>query len=276
MQIDTIAILGLGLLGGSLGLAAKRHGVASRVVGWSHREVTRLTAMERGAIDEADPAAQDAVKDADLVVLCTPVGTMHKLLETIAPALKPGAVVTDVGSTKASIVNSGEKFIGPTFVGSHPIAGAEKQGIEAARAELFDGMLCIITPTHTTDARALKLVDAFWQKLNMRTTRLAPTEHDHILSDVSHLPHMVAAAMVLMQEDRGLKLAGNGFRDATRIAAGDAALWRDIFIDNRQAVIRSLDRILGHMREFRTALQAGDSGKIEAMLKVATEKRRGM
>ncbi|MFT3785637.1 MAG: prephenate dehydrogenase/arogenate dehydrogenase family protein [Tepidisphaeraceae bacterium] len=278
MEINTLAILGLGLLGGSLGLAAKQRGLATRVVGWSHREITRLGAIDRNAIDEGQPTPQDAVADADLVVVCTPVGVMAKLFETIGPALKPGAIVTDVGSTKNSLVIAGERFIhSPAhFVGSHPVAGAEKQGIDAARAELFDNALCILTPTQHTDAAALKTVDTFWQSLTMRTTRLSPVEHDHILSDVSHLPHLVAAAMMLMQEERGLKLAGSGLRDTTRIAAGDAGLWRDIFVDNRSALIRSLDRVLAHLRDFRTALQAGDSAKIEALLKVAAEKRRGM
>jgi prephenate dehydrogenase len=278
VEFPTIAILGLGLLGGSIGLAAKKHHLASKVVGWSHREITRLGAIDRGAIDEGQPTPEEAVANADLVVVCTPVGAIPKLFEQIAPALKRSAIVTDVGSTKHTIVTAGDKHIGPRayFVGSHPIAGAEKQGIAAARDDLLDNALCIVTPTQHSDAGAVKIVEQFWSTLKMRLTRLSPTEHDHILSDVSHLPHLIASALVLMQEDRGLKMAGSGFRDTTRIAAGDASLWRDIFVDNRFAVIRSLDRVLAHLRDFRTALQANDGNKIESLLKNAAEKRRGM
>jgi prephenate dehydrogenase len=278
VEIQNVAILGLGLLGGSLGLAIRQRKLATNIVGWSHREITRLGAIDRGAIDEGQPTPQDAVRNADLVIICTPVGIIPKLLEQIAPALRPTTIVTDVGSTKHTIVTAGDKVIGPVakFVGSHPVAGAEKQGISAARETLFDNALCITTPTQHTDQAALKTVEQFWAALSMRLTRLSPTEHDHILSDISHLPHLIAAAVVMMQEERALKMAGSGFKDTTRIAAGDAGLWRDIFVDNRFAVIRSLDRALAHLRDFRTALQANDGNKIEAMLKVASDRRKDM
>ena len=273
-----VAILGLGLLGGSISLVARRKGIATRVVGWSHRDVTRLTALEKGVIDQSMPTPQEAVAAADFVILCTPVGVMPQLLEMIAPALKPGAIVTDVGSTKRSVVAAAERLLSVKnpFVGSHPMAGSERSGIAAADENLVQGRLCILAPNERTDPGALVEVEEFWQDLGMRTTRLSPGEHDRLLADVSHLPHLIAAAMVSIQEDRAMSVAGPGFKDSTRIAAGDAALWRDIFTDNKESVIRSLDRLMATLKDYRTALQAGDANRLEAMLNAASKRRQGL
>lgn len=273
-----VAILGLGLLGGSISIVSRKKKLVTKTVGWSHRDVTRLTALEKGIIDECQPTPQEAVKAADLVIICTPVGVMAHVLETIAPHLKPGAIVTDVGSTKRSVVAAAEKHLEPQnpFVGSHPMAGSERSGISAADEKLFDDRLCILTPNDRTDTKALTEVEEFWTDLGMRTTRITPGEHDRMLADVSHLPHMVAAAIVAIQEERSLGIAGPGFKDATRIAAGDAVLWRDIFMDNKEAVIRSLDRLLAGLREYRTAMQAGDGQKIENLLAAASKRRQSM
>ena len=273
-----IAILGLGLLGGSIALVARKREIASRVVGWSHRETTRLTALEKGVIDECHPTPQEAVKKADFVILCTPVGAMPQLLELIAGSLKPGAIVTDVGSTKRSVVAAAERLLDAKnpFVGSHPMAGSERSGISAADEALFEGRLCILAPNERTDPKKLAEVDEFWKDLGMRTTQLSPGEHDRLLADVSHLPHLLAAAMVSIQEERAIGVAGPGFRDSTRIAAGDPALWRDIFLDNKEGVIRSLDRFMAGLKDYRTALQAGDGTKIEALLAAASERRKKM
>jgi prephenate dehydrogenase len=277
MLKPVVAILGLGLLGGSIALVARRSGVASRVIGWSHRDTTRLLALEKKVIDECQPTPQEAVKDADLVILCTPVGVMPQLLEMIAPALKRGAIVTDVGSTKRSVVAAAERLLTDNaFVGSHPMAGSERSGVASADDNLVKGRLCILTPNERTDAKSLVEVEEFWQELGMLTTRLSPGEHDRLLADVSHLPHLIAAAVVAIQEDRGMTVAGPGFRDSTRIAAGDAAMWRDIFMDNKESVIRSLDRLLAGLRDYRTALQANDSAKIESMLAAAAKRRQSL
>ncbi len=274
--VGTLAILGLGLLGGSIGLAAKQFGAARRVVGWSQREETRLGAIERGAIDESHPEPNGAVAQADLTIVCTPVGVMPAVFESIAGAVRAGAIVTDVGSTKRTIVSAGEKFIAPRgrFVGSHPMAGSDKQGIEAANAHLFQKSVCIITPTEFSDIHAVNTTEQFWTRLGSRLTRLAPSEHDRLLADVSHMPHLLAAALMNMQDERATAVSGNGFRDSTRIAGGDAKLWRDIFMDNRDPIIRSLDRLMAGLKDYRTALQAGDAGKIETLLALAATRRR--
>ncbi len=275
-----VAILGLGLLGGSISIVARKKKLVTRVIGWSNRDVTRLSALEKEIIDESQPTPVDAVKKADLVILCTPVGVMPHLLEMIAPHLKRGALVTDVGSTKRSVVAAAEKHLDMVnenaFVGSHPMAGSERSGIEAADDKLFDDRLCIVTPNERTDPKALADIEEFWQDLGMRTTRISPGEHDRLLADVSHLPHLVAAAIVAIQEDRAMSVAGPGFKDVTRIAAGDAAMWRDIFMDNKEPVIRALDRLLAGLRDYRTAMQAGDHQKIENLLAAAAKRRQGM
>jgi len=250
MHVRRLSILGVGLLGGSLGLAAKRRIDGVRVVGYGHRPQTLDAALARGAIDEAatDPAA--AVAGADLVVLATPVGLFRELLVRIAPALDSNAIVTDVGSTKRTVAAAAAEVLperGRFFVPSHPMAGSEKRGVEFADAELFQNAVCILTPTAATDLRAVEAIESLWRTVGMRTTRLTPDEHDRRLADVSHLPHALAAALVAMQDDASLHLIGKGFLDATRIAAGDGGLWRDIFLDNR-------DHLADAIRNYRQVL----------------------
>ena len=269
----TVAILGLGLLGGSIAGVA-RNRAKLRVVGWSNTESTRLTALERGLIDASEPTPADAVRDADLVICCTPVGSIPQVIGMLVGKLKPGAIVTDVGSTKRSIVAAGERLLGTSFIGSHPMAGSERSGLDAATDSLLEGRLCLITPTERTPPESFERVDAFWQSLGMRTTRVFPADHDRLLADVSHLPHLIAAAVVALPDARGLAVAGQGFADTTRIAAGDASLWRDIMMDNKESIIRSLDRLLAGLRDYRTALQASDAGKIETMLAAASARRK--
>jgi prephenate dehydrogenase len=204
------------------------------------------------------------------------VGVFEPLLKQIAPALKTGAIVTDVGSTKRSVVKMGEDLLpaGVFFVGSHPMAGSEKRGVEFARAELYRGALCITTPTHRTDGNALRVVESFWSELGMRVTRLGPDDHDRLLGDASHLPHALAAALVRMQPDQAMPLAGKGFLDTTRIAAGDPGLWRDIFLDNRDNLQLGLTKLRQQLDQLQQALIRGDSGAIEAFLDLAAKRRQ--
>jgi len=272
MSIVRLSILGVGLLGGSLGLAAKRSMPGVRVVGYGHRPVTLESALKLGAIDEATADVVSAVHDADLVVLCTPVGLFDGLLGQIAPALKRGAIVTDVGSTKRSVVERGESLVA-RFVGSHPMAGSEKRGVEFARADLFDRALCILTPTPRTDPAALDLVDTFWKKIGSRTTHLAPDTHDELLAGVSHLPHLLAAALVAVQDERAMDLAGRGFLDTTRVASGDGGLWRDILLDNRDHVRASIDRLKTELDTLSKHLDAQDTTAVKAWLDHAAARR---
>lgn len=277
MEPRRLAILGVGLLGGSLGLACKSAATGIRICGYAHNPQTRRLAMDRGVVDEmyADPA--QAVHRADWVVLCTPVGLFESLLRQIAPHLAPGTIVTDVGSTKASVVAAAAGLPqGVHFVGSHPMAGSEKRGVEFARPDLYRNALCIVTPTASTDPEALAAVERFWQRLEMRTTRLSPQAHDHLIAQVSHVPHVAAAALVAVASEPALPLAGKGFLDTTRIAAGDSALWRDILLDNAPNVCDTLVQLREQLQELETHLARGDSEAVRHWLERAAQKRSAM
>ena len=275
MHPRRLSILGVGLLGGSIGLAVKSKISSCSVAGYGHRRSTLEAALARGAVDEVYDSPAAAVRGADLVILCTPVGTFPELLGQIAGELADGAVVTDVGSTKASVVEAAGKLLPARvrFVGSHPMAGSEKRGVEFARADLLAGALCIVTPDERSDADAVAGVESFWRRLGMVTTRVSPPEHDRRLADVSHLPHAVAAALIRMQDEASLALAGRGFADATRIAAGDAALWRDILMDNRANVLAGIERFGEELAGLASALRAGDGDAVKTWLGAAAEQR---
>lgn len=275
MNTFRLSILGVGLLGGSLGLAAKRKISGCHVTGYGHRRETLERALEMGAIDEAASTVTAAVAGADLVVLATPVGLFESILTEMAPALKPGAIVTDVGSTKRSVVRLAESILPATvsFVGSHPMAGSEKRGVEFATVDLFDGALCLLTPTPKTREAAVETVRHFWKTIGMRLMDLTPEDHDRSLAEVSHLPHAVAAALVAMQEDASFSLAGKGFMDATRIAAGDGALWRDILLDNADNMTTSIDCLIGQLQNLSKMLKAGESEALKNWLDDAAAKR---
>jgi prephenate dehydrogenase len=232
-------------------------------------------ALEVGAIDESAPSAAAAVEGADLIVLCTPVGLFEPLLREIANSLAPRAIVTDVGSTKRSVVQLAESALPEIahFVGSHPMAGSEKRGVEYARTDLFQGATCVLTPTARTDPFALEAVDAFWQRLGMKTQRMTPEEHDRRICDISHLPHAVAAALIAMQGDESLPLAGKGFLDTTRIAGGDGALWRDIFQDNRDNVAASIERFSAQLKQLIDLLDPAKADELAKWLDQAAERR---
>src|SRR5215210_7727403 len=196
MTPKRLSIIGVGLLGGSIGLATKSAAMGCHLVGYGHRRETLDKALASGTIDEAAGTIAEAVQGADLVILCTPVGLFRRNLADIAGSLAKGAIVTDVGSTKRSVVKAAAELLPKhaSFVGSHPMAGSEKRGVEFARADLFQGARCILTPNESTDADAINSVEQFWQALGMRTTRLSPADHDRLVCDISHLPHALAAS----------------------------------------------------------------------------------
>jgi prephenate dehydrogenase len=275
MVIRRLSVLGVGLLGGSIGLAAKSALSDFEIVGYGHRKATLERAKEVGAIDRIATKVTEAVEGADLIILCTPVGIFEPLIGEMVNVLKPGAIVTDVGSTKRSVVSLAEQTLPDHvhFVGSHPMAGSEKRGVEFARADLFQNAMCILTPTPRTDPKAEKEVTAFWQSLGMRTTRLSPEEHDRLLADVSHLPHALAAALVTMQSEKALTLAGKGFLDATRIAGGDGALWRDILMDNRDNVLASIGELKKHLGALEKLLSGEGRDELAKWLDRAAARR---
>jgi prephenate dehydrogenase len=278
MAPKCLSILGVGLLGGSIGLAEKAAGSGGQIVGYGHRAETLDEALRLGAVDRVAKKAAEAVRGADLVVLCMPVGLFEAILTEIAQSVAPGAIVTDVGSTKRSVVALAERILPKSthFVGSHPMAGSEKRGVHYASADLFRGAVCITTPTPRTNPNAIEQVESFWRRLGMETVQLTPEEHDRRLADVSHLPHALAAALVTMQEGDSLPLAGKGFRDVTRVAAGDGGLWRDILLDNRDNLRHSAQRLKHHLDDLLARLDAGDPDAVRQWLDAAADRRRAL
>ena len=276
MAFNRVAILGVGLMGGSVGLACKQCLRDVQIIGYGNKPDELAKAQERGAVDLVASDPQMAVRDADVVVLCTPVGAFGQLMPIIGPVLKNGAIVTDVGSTKRFIVQLAEQRLpnGVHFVGSHPMVGGEKHGIDRARADLLTNGVCIITPSPSTDSDVVKQVDHFWKTLGMRTLQMSPETHDQLTADISHLPHAVAAAIVRIQSAEGLKIAGRGFLDITRIAASDPALWRDILLQNRDNLTAGLLRLQAEIQELIRRLDASDAAEVEAWLDRSTQLRK--
>ena len=275
MHLDRLSIIGVGLLGGSIGLALRSVLSDCEIVGYGHRAETLERARQVGAIDRGTGDLGQAVEGADLIILCTPVGLFGDILRGMAGGVKPGALVTDVGSTKASVVAAAGQDLPPGvhFVGSHPMAGSEKRGVEFARADLFQNALCILTPDERTDPKAVSNVEAFWELLGMRTCRMNPAAHDAALAEVSHLPHALAAALVAMQSPAAMNLAGKGFLDTTRIAGGDGGLWRDIFIDNASNMRAAIGRLRVQLDEFEGLLDPGRGEELRQWLDAAAAKR---
>lgn len=275
MNLDTLTIVGVGLIGGSIGLAARRRGLARRVLGAGRNPATLDRARALGAIDEACPDFRAAVQQADVAVFCTPVDCIAEQVLTAAPSCRPGTLLTDAGSTKAAIVAviAGRLPNGVTFVGSHPLAGSEKRGPEHADAELFQKRLTIVTPTPDSNPAAVERTLAFWQALGSWTRVMDPEEHDRALAVTSHLPHLLAAALAgtLPAELHGL--TASGFRDTTRVAAGDPSLWSAIFSHNRRSLLQALDRLEGQLHGFRQALAANDTAALAALLTHAKQVR---
>jgi prephenate dehydrogenase len=275
MPLHRMSIIGVGLLGGSIGLAVRAVLNDCEIIGYGHRQETLDRAVEIGAIDCGTTDLADATAVADLVILCTPVGLFDEILRKLATSLKPGAIITDVGSTKASVVELAGGILpeGVAFVGSHPMAGSEKRGVEFARADLFQNSLCILTPEHRTDPAALATVESFWKSLGMRTCQMSPGEHDRALAEVSHLPHALAAALVAMQSPTAMNLAGKGFLDTTRIAGGDGGLWRDIFVDNAGNMRAAIGKMRAMLDQFEGLLEPGRGEELRRWLDEAAGKR---
>lgn len=269
-----ITIVGLGLIGGSVGMAARRHRLASRVVGLSRSAATAKRAKARGAVDLGTTDARAAVRDADVVILAGPVDAIVPSAKRLAKWMKPGAVLTDVGSTKMDIVAALERSLprGIHFIGSHPIAGSERRGIEAASATLFDGATCVVTPTSRTPAAALRGATRLWRGMGMRVERMRPIVHDCLLGFTSHLPHVIAFCMAADAPRSPIPMP-RSWLEMTRIAKSDPELWDDILLSNRDAVVTALDRLIGTLRAFRGALGRGSRASVLAVLRRAKKVR---
>jgi len=267
---ERIAILGLGLLGGSVALAARRAGIAREIVAAGRRRAPLEDAQRAGVVDRVGGVAE-VVRGADLLVLCAPVGAMPRLVETAAPHLAPGAIVTDVGSVKGVLADRLPGLLpeGIVYVGAHPMAGSHRRGVDHARADLFDGACCVVTPGTAAPGDAVERVCAFWQALGARVTRRDPAGHDADVAWVSHAPHVIAFAFAhaLASAPPGAgELAGSGFRDFTRIAQSDAEMWSEILHTNRKALSGPLQAFGRSLAELAAAIEAGDADAQEAFL----------
>jgi prephenate dehydrogenase len=274
MRFEQITIVGVGLIGGSIGLAAKARGLAGHVVGIGRDARTLTRAVELQAIDSFTTDLAEAVGQADLVVVCTPVDRIADMILRAAPRCRPGTIFTDAGSTKGNIVAAvmGKLPRGVTYVPAHPLAGAEKNGVEHARADLFENRVTIVTP-ETVDPDDVARVESFWRALGSRVVSLSVADHDRVLASTSHLPHAVAATVAGITPRDWLPLSAGGFRDVTRIAAGDPELWAAIFQANRAAVLAALRAFSDRLNDFRQLLEAGDGAGLVRWLNEAKQVR---
>jgi prephenate dehydrogenase len=260
-----VTLIGVGLLGGSLGMALRQRKLAAQVTGFVRRASSVRECQQAGAVDAATLDLGEAIEGADLVVLCTPVGQMRTLATQIAKHVRVGAIVTDVGSVKAAVVREVEKVFskaGAHFIGSHPMAGSEKTGVAAARAGLYEGAVCVVTPARGSDEAALRKVENLWKSVGARVLRLSPREHDLLVSRSSHLPHVLAVSLVNFvlapghAREQGL-LCANGFRDCTRIASGSPEMWKDIALANGKNISVALKAYIRNLRQLDRLLCSG-------------------
>lgn len=268
---NRVVIIGVGLIGGSIGLAIKKKGVASKVIGISRHKKTLDLAKARGAIDFGFQEI-NAVKDADLIILATPVRSIIEIGLKIAFLIKPNTLITDTGSTKKLIVEKLEKVL-PNFVGAHPLSGSEKQGARYANGDLFRGSLCILTPTTNTHGQALERISRFWKALGARVVNLTPSQHDKFIAYVSHLPHLIAFSLIRSIPKSHLCFASFGLKDTTRIASSDASLWRDIFLTNQKELLKTVKSFQVSLSKIKSAIVQKDSHTLKRLLNQAKKKR---
>jgi prephenate dehydrogenase len=263
-RYGTVAIVGVGLIGGSIGMALRQRGLADRVI-----------ARRVGAVTNTTVEMAKGVAEAELIVVCTPVGRIVEDVRQAAQFCPEGTLITDAGSTKRVIVRAldGELPRGCRFLGSHPLAGSEKAGALHGRADLFEGRIAILTPTKNTRAEDFDTLEGFWSSLGSVVIQMPPEDHDRALAVTSHLPHLAAAALAAILPEPYFRLCGPGFWDATRIAAGEPDLWNQIFMLNRENVLAALERYQSQLAALRTAVQQGDQATLQSVLALAKKNR---
>ena len=276
MLFRKVAIVGVGLIGGSLGAALKSRKLAEEVHGIGYRSCTLAEARQRGCIDDFTLDVAEGVRGADLVVIATPVDLIVEKAREIVQSIPRGCIVTDVGSTKKLITDQlDEVFAGRAlFVGSHPMAGSEKRGATNASKDLFDGALCILTQTPNTDEAAIKPVDEMWRSVGAVTRLMKAADHDTRVALASHVPHVVAASLVNVQTDDSLECAASGFADTTRIAASDPQLWSGICMDNAREILAGIDSIAEELASIRALIEKRDEQALFEKLRQASHRRR--
>jgi len=272
---NQVTIIGVGLIGGSLGLAIKKKRLARQVIGFSRRQKTISQALKLKAIDKGTLDLNKAIKGSDLIVLATPAETIIKLAKLIAKIVKEDCIVTDVGSCKAKIIASLEKNFPKNikFIGGHPLAGSEKKGVVFACPDMFVKSLCILTPTKKTDLLAFKKIKTLWQRLGADIKILSPLEHDKILAFVSHLPHFISFSLIQSVPDKFLKFAPQGLKDMTRIASSDPIIWRDIFSENKKQLLSSIDKFETTLKKIRKLIRSSNGAKLVKVLADIKNKR---
>jgi cyclohexadieny/prephenate dehydrogenase len=262
-----IALIGFGLIGGSIARAARAHGLAREIVTSARSEKTRARVAELGVVDQVLETNAEAAKDADLVILSIPVGACGPVTQEIAPFLKPGAIVSDVGSVKGAVAREMAPYIpqGVHFVPAHPVAGTEHSGPDSGFAELFINRWCILTPPEGTDPAAVEKLRAFWAGLGAKVEIMTPDHHDLVLAITSHLPHLIAYTIVGTADELAqvtssevIKFSAGGFRDFTRIASSDPTMWRDVFLNNKEAVLEMLGTFNEDLSKLTRAIRRND------------------
>jgi cyclohexadieny/prephenate dehydrogenase len=282
---DRVALIGLGLIASSMCHAIKRAGLAGEIVGFARSSETREIAREIGLCDHVYESATEAVKDADLVVLCVPVGAMEAVAKEIEPALKAGATVSDVGSVKRTVIDAVGPYIpeGVHFIPAHPLAGTEHSGPRSGFAELFDNRFCILVPAEGTERAAVDRLAEFWLGMGAQIDEMDAEHHDLVLAVTSHTPHLIAYTMVGVADDlrrvtdsEVIKYSAAGFRDFTRIAASDPTMWRDVFLNNKEATLEILGRFTEELFALQRAIRQGDGDHLHAYFTRTRAIRRGI
>lgn len=271
---NKVAIVGTGLIGGSLALALKKRKLANEIIGVSRHKKSLLFAKRKGAIDRGSQSL-DIIKDADLVILATPVNVILNLTPKISKIVGKECIVSDVGSTKEKIVSILEKVF-PNYVGTHPLAGSEKRGIINAHSNMFKGSVCILTPTRYTNDKALSKIKILWNRLGARTILLTPKTHDKVLSFTSHLPHVVAFSLINLIPRKYLRFASTGLKDTTRIAASDSELWADILLSNKKNTVKTIELLQHKLSRIKFMIQKSDKGQLNQILIKAKANRENL
>ncbi|MGI9415530.1 MAG: prephenate/arogenate dehydrogenase family protein [Hyphomicrobiales bacterium] len=284
-MFQKVCVIGLGLIGSSLCHVMRREGLAGHISGHARSRATRDKAVEIGLVDSIHDGAAEAVADADLVIVCVPVGACGQVAAAIGPMLKPGAIVTDVGSVKGHVIAAMAPHMpdGVHFICGHPVAGTEESGPESGFASLFEDRWCILTPTAGTDKEACNRLEAFWKACGSSVERMDPEHHDLVLAITSHVPHLIAYNIVGTAADleevtrsEVIKYSAAGFRDFTRIAASDPVMWRDVFLTNRDGVLEMLGRFTEDLTALQRMIRNGDGEALQALFTRTRSIRRGI
>ena len=282
---DRVALIGLGLIASSMFWAIKRAGLAGEVTGYARSQETRDTARRIGLCDRVCDSAREAVEGADLVVLCVPVGAMGQVAADLAPALKPGATVSDVGSVKRAVIDAVAPYIpaGVHFIPAHPLAGTEHSGPESGFESLFDNRWCLLVPDNGADEQAIVALQQLWQGMGANVDRMDPAHHDLVLAVTSHAPHLIAYTMVGVADDLSrvtdsevINYSAAGFRDFTRIAASDPTMWRDVFLSNKDATLEILGRFTEELFALQRAIRREDGAHLHDYFTRTRQIRRGI